>query len=510
MRAASDEEARLTRECDGFGEPPRARAEELLLSEQASDPGARKDALRVADEALEGAGAAALTTKHDFESASAEEESAASRARNHPDRRLVDLPDPLPADLASAQAAYAAEVELQARETAQETEFENLGRQAREEIQRQQAAHDQLDSFASMLGRELADDAEFGEGEPAPPPFTGSADRGRGVFEDAIDELRAQAAAVQAAREAVGESGRRIQHFVYEPRFTPLATNALRARLESERLAADAAYLAGELRKRERVLRDSLDQIAVHKQTAVSELAANVERARQDLRAAQRLSQLPDGLGAWAGKQFLRIDADWWTSDEELRARLGVVVEEVAHGEQQRLSGIPLLVRALEGAVGRNGFRSRLLKPAISDRGEYVVVTEAGGTSSGGQGATLAILLYCSLCALRAHNRGARAASRTTLVLDNPIGKASADFLIEKQRAVATALGVQLIYTTGVNDLGALDHFPKLIRLRNDQELRQASRYVHLDSERLNALLAGRNGSTNGNGYLAAAQLFER
>ncbi len=83
--------------------------------------------------------------------------------------------------------------------------------------------------------------------------------------------------------------------------------------------------------------------------------------------------------------QFLRIDADWWSSDEELRARLGIVVEELAHGEAQRLSGIPLLVRALEGAVGRNGFRSRLLKPAISDRSEYVAVTEAGGTSSGGQ-----------------------------------------------------------------------------------------------------------------------------
>ena len=48
------------------------------------------------------------------------------------------------------------------------TEFENLGRQAREEIQRQQAAHDQLDSFASMLGRELAEDTELGGGEPAP------------------------------------------------------------------------------------------------------------------------------------------------------------------------------------------------------------------------------------------------------------------------------------------------------------------------------------------------------
>lgn len=508
LHAARDEEARLMRECNSYSAEARTRAEELLLSEQASDSGARADALRIADEALERAGAVALSAKHTFDVATAAEETASSNSVNHPEHRLVDLPEPIPADLEAARAAYTAESELQAQETALETRFENLGRQTRDEIQRQSAAREQFDSFASMLSRELADDAELGEAEPAPQPFAGSSGRARAVFERTIDELHAQATAVQAARDAVAEAGKRIQHFVYEPRFTLLATSALRARLESERLAAEAAYLAGELRKRERVLRDSLDQIAVHKQTAVSELAANVERARQDLRAAQRLSQLPDGLGAWAGKQFLRIDADWWVSDEELRARLGVVVEELAHGEAQRLSGIPLLVRALEGAVGRNGFRSRLLKPAISDRGEYVAVTEAGGTSSGGQGATLAILLYCSLCALRAHNRGSRAASRTTLVLDNPIGKASADFLIEKQRAVASALGVQLIYTTGVNDLGALDHFPKLIRLRNDQELRQAARYVHLDSERLNALLAGRNG--NGNGYLAAAQLFER
>ena len=71
--------------------------------------------------------------------------------------------------------------------------------------------------------------------------------------------------------------------------------------------------------------------ITAQRTAAVSGVAANVGRARQDLRAAQRLSQLPEGLGAWAGKQFLRIDADWWTSDEELRARLGVL-----RGRQRR------------------------------------------------------------------------------------------------------------------------------------------------------------------------------
>jgi hypothetical protein len=57
------------------------------------------------------------------------------------------------------------------------------------------------------------------------------------------------------------------------------------------------------------------------------------------------------------------------------------------------------------------------------------------------------------LSELRRHSRSsARDASVGTLLLDNPLGNANAGFLIEVQRTVAAAAGIQLIYTTGIAD----------------------------------------------------------
>jgi hypothetical protein len=46
---------------------------------------------------------------------------------------------------------------------------------------------------------------------------------------------------------------------------------------------------------------------------------------------------------------------------------------------------------------------------------------------------------------------------------------------------VASALGVQLIYTTGLFDAGALSEFPLIIRLRNDADLRAGRKYLAVD-----------------------------
>jgi hypothetical protein len=55
------------------------------------------------------------------------------------------------------------------------------------------------------------------------------------------------------------------------------------------------------------------------------------------------------------------------------------------------------------------------------------------------------------------------------LILDNPIGRASRVRFLELQRDVARAMGVQLVYTTGVNDHEALRALPNVIRLRNER-----------------------------------------
>jgi hypothetical protein len=64
------------------------------------------------------------------------------------------------------------------------------------------------------------------------------------------------------------------------------------------------------------------------------------------------------------------------------------------------------------------------------------------------------------------------------LVLDNPIGRASRTSFLELQRDVARSMGVQLLYTTGVNDYEALHVLPNVIRLRNERVDRNSGHQV--------------------------------
>lgn len=83
------------------------------------------------------------------------------------------------------------------------------------------------------------------------------------------------------------------------------------------------------------------------------------------------------------------------------------------------------------------------------------------------------------MAALRANDRGRIANPHSgVLFLDNPIGRANAGYLLDIQRGVAEALGVQLIYTTGLFDAEVLAGFPVLVRLRNDADIRANRKYV--------------------------------
>ena len=57
--------------------------------------------------------------------------------------------------------------------------------------------------------------------------------------------------------------------------------------------------------------------------------------------------------------------------------------------------------------------------------------------------------------------------SAGVLILDNPVGISSKEDFIRLQLDLARQMGVQLLYTTGVNDLGALSVLPMIVRLRN-------------------------------------------
>ncbi len=102
-------------------------------------------------------------------------------------------------------------------------------------------------------------------------------------------------------------------------------------------------------------------------------------------------------------------------------------------------------------------------------------------TFSGGEQLTAAVLLYCTLSQLRARLRGRRGTGGV-LVLDNPIGKSSNATLLDLQRRVADGLGVQLVYTTAVDDRDAIAALPNRIRLRNERSDRATGNH-HVEVE---------------------------
>lgn len=253
-----------------------------------------------------------------------------------------------------------------------------------------------------------------------------------------------------------------------------------------EELPRHAADWERSLRPRLRTLTDDLEQIDRHRDSIIERLQGMVQLALGTLRSAQRLSRLPAGLGDWSGQEFLRIKFAVF-EETALPERIGEVVDESAaatskDGSPIKRDGMTLLLRGVRAAVSK-GFHVDILKPDAVLRTERLRVSEINDVFSGGQQLTAAIILYCTMAALRANDRGrAHHQHAGVLFLDNPIGRASAGYLLEIQLSVAKALGVQLIYTTGLFDAGALSVFPLLIRLRNDADLRAGMKYLSVEA----------------------------
>lgn len=276
-----------------------------------------------------------------------------------------------------------------------------------------------------------------------------------------------------------------------EDRFRSM-TSAVRTQIMAasrEDLAEHAAAWTTALRPRLRSLADDLAQSERHRAVIVDRLQGLVEGALRTLRQAQRLSRLPANLGDWSGEEFLRFN--FKPAEGEALTQLLADVVDSAVREPVRRDGTAILMRGVRAAVPR-GFTVTMLKPDAVLRAERVRVSEVRDVFSGGQHLTAAIMLYCTLAALRSNNLGhATQRHSGVLFLDNPIGRASAGYLLDLQRSVASALGVQLIYTTGLFDAEALGAFPLIVRLRNDADLRAGKKYLSVEQSvglALNAL----------------------
>ncbi|MFC1412719.1 hypothetical protein ACEZCY_27380 [Streptacidiphilus sp. N1-12] len=520
-RAEGDESAART-ELDRLTNKVRVRAEELLNSPDGSDGPARQAAAARAEHLVQTIETRASTASEHLGRLRGEaERSAPVTGEAH-----TELPAELvPADTGHAQSLLRAAT----AELARHTDLLAASRSVHGELQRAlettQHAAAEFDETSAQLRDGLREPAAVPEGEEeSPAPYTGTLAEARQTAADTRRSLRAAGAELGAADLTVRDTSDALVRHANATRFEAVRTPARQQirELPAAALPEHAAAWAVAFAPRLRVLSDELEQLERNRDSIVDRLRGLVESSLATLRAAQRLSRLPEGLGEWSGQEFLRIrfeDPD----HALLTERLGTVIDEAtraavrrpgatgATSDWGRRDGISLLLRGVHAAVEPKGVAVEILKPDAVLRAERVSVSQMSDVFSGGQLLTAAIALYCTMAALRANDRGqARLAHAGTLFLDNPIGRANATYLIELQRAVASALGVQLIYTTGLLDANALAEFPLIIRLRNDADLRAGLKYISVEEHLRPGLPVIDPDDAEIHGAVTATRMFRR
>ncbi|MFE7646691.1 hypothetical protein [Streptomyces phaeoluteigriseus] len=510
-RAEGDESAALA-ELDRLSNKVRTRAEQLLQSPDGSDGPSRQAASARAEELVQLLETRVSTASEQL-----------GRLRGEAERHApedgdahTELPEELqPRDADHAQAL----LRTATTELASRTEALARAKEAHAELRdAHRAAEDAVggfDEIAAML-RDLLREHTPEEEQEAPEPYPGTLEEARQSAAEARRSLRGCAADLSAAEAAVREASDILVRHANSTRYEQVRTPARQQirELPAAALPEHAQKWADAFAPRLRVLTDELEQLERNRDSIVDRLRGLVESALATLRSAQRLSRLPEGLGEWSGQEFLRIRFEE-PDQATLTERLGEVVDEatraaVKKNSDLRRDGMSLLLRGVGAALQPKGVAVEILKPDAVLRAERVPVGQMGDVFSGGQLLTAAIALYCTMAALRSNDRGRdKHRYAGTLFLDNPIGRANATYLLELQRAVSDALGVQLLYTTGLFDTTALAEFPLVIRLRNDADLRAGLKYISVE-EHLRPGLPQASSGEAGHSEITATRMYRR
>ncbi|MFB7244737.1 hypothetical protein ACFCYX_20020 [Streptomyces populi] len=481
-RAESDETAALA-ELDRLSNKVRTRAEQLLESPDGSDGPSRQAAAARAEELVQLLETRMSTASEQLGRLRGEAERHAPEEGEAHTELAEEL---VPGDAEQAQALLrTATTELVSR-----TEALNHAREAHAEfLDAHRSAEDAaggFDEVAALLRDLLRDHVDEEQDEPE--PYPGTLEEARNSAAESRRSLRGCATDLSTAEAAVREASDILVRHANSTRYEQVRTPARQQirELPASSLPEHAQKWADAFAPRLRVLTDELAQLERNRDSIVDRLRGLVESSLATLRSAQRLSRLPEGLGEWSGQEFLRIRFEE-PDQATLTERLGEVVDEatraaVKKNSDMRRDGMSLLLRGVSAALQPKGVAVEILKPDAVLRAERVPVGQMGDVFSGGQLLTAAIALYCTMAALRSNDRGRdKHRHAGTLFLDNPIGRANATYLLELQRAVSDALGVQLLYTTGLFDTTALAEFPLVIRLRNDADLRAGLKYISVE-----------------------------
>lgn len=224
-----------------------------------------------------------------------------------------------------------------------------------------------------------------------------------------------------------------------------------------------------------------------HQELVVTSLERLVQSAIGQLRRACNFGIVPMSVPRMGGRAILKPGLDLAKVSAEVRRNvinrwLEVQIQEQRIPERGHDIAAELL-HEIVASQAKESLGLRILKP--TDAGDLDWVPVAEMKASGGETLTAALLLWVVLTKLRAESEtSSRVSSGGALILDNPIGKANHQLFLQTQRALAAAMGVQLIFTTGVDDLQALGEFPHVLKF-GKSGMRKDRVLVRVAAERL-------------------------
>jgi hypothetical protein len=474
------------------------------VQERALQLAARTDAtdLTSRSEAQQGASAAAARAERSRGEADTELKAAqriydearhnAESRRSRKDSDLIEPTDRGHAEQLAAQAA-AAESDLEEQRWRREKELE-----ADETIRRTQNARAQmLSDQASVLHKvepvsagadaTVPDDDEqvraavsgrLADLDLASDMLT-TAERDFDACADALSLWASNDKFIQVAEDEHGHAVRRLREM-------------LRDKASIKRVAENADTLVDDLGLRSKQIAEQLRQVDETKANIGSKMTEMVAEALTILRRASALSELPEGVGQWDRNKFLDVAPRNNPTREQITLRVSGLIDTIVNGRSvdQVTDPAELLWRATEAAVPE-GFKATVLKPSPEQSTARTPVADMRKWS-GGENLTASLVLFCVLARLRAEQRTYDKATSGggVLPLDNPVGKANYLPFLELQRKVVRANGVQLVYWTGIGDLGAVTTFPRIAAMHKRPSTTRAGRaFVTVDSDKSRQVL---------------------
>lgn len=202
---------------------------------------------------------------------------------------------------------------------------------------------------------------------------------------------------------------------------------------------------------------------------AVNRLEWLLSTAISLFRRAADKGKVPANVPRFGGYHVLKMNSTVSSVPQEQKHMVARrYLERLLEAKRKPESGHALaseLVDELRLSLNRNSIGLQIIKPNDVGEMEYTPVHDL--RASGGQTLTAALLLWVTLCRLRAETMAeGNKALGGVLVMDNPIGTVSHTLFLQVQRSIAEAMGIQLVFTTGLKDFDALGTFPHIIQFK--------------------------------------------